>query len=389
MEVGERTLAIVLWMGGAALPIVLYAPALDLHYRQGIGPILERPLAGAANLVERADRLESWTARFPEDAEALLVSAAIDRSTGRTASAREKLVRANKIRPNWHKPLVNLATLDYLEGSTPNAIAHLQQAIAFAPSAVRPQFNLGKIYYKETRLDEGLAALKKAKNADPSSFAALEGISVDTDPNRILIDEKIEAQELIPRIWGVTKEVTAIRDRIHQNLFPALPPLLYWIVLGVVFIGTIVLSMARKTRRLPRACTKCGIPSCGLCDPAIERESLCVQCYHIFVRLEMVEPQARRRKDREIARHRFLRDVRERWSGMLIPGYHALFRGTYIRGALLLLLGSALVMPVACPMAFVSSPYSLSGLPLFPSAIMAAVGLGLIYVLSILDAVRS
>ena len=388
MDAGERVVTTLLWILGLTLPALFYFPALHLQYEKGVGALLERPLEGAVGLPERAGRLQTWIARHPDDGEALLVAARIDRSTGRMRSARELLMQANKARPQWHKPITNLATLDFLEGNISAAISHLQQAIALAPQAMVPQFNLGKIFYKETRLDEGLAALKKAKNIDSATFTTLDKASVEGDPNRFLVDETLNAGELFDRIWRITPGVTSARNGIQGGLFPLLPPLAYWIFLVLAYIGAVTYSILRPPPRLPRACSKCGVPSCGFCDPAIERESLCVQCYHIFVRLESIDPDARRQKDRQIARYRFLRDVQERWSGILIPGFHAFFRGTYGRATLCLLLGAGFFVPFLRSKPFLLSPFAFVGLPSFPWIWIAASGLGFVYFVSLVDAIR-
>lgn len=389
LPLGERITATLLLVVAAALPLGLRAPALYLHYRNDITPQLADPLEGR-DLADRAKRLQAWSKDHPEDGLALFALAQIETRVGRVAEARELFERATRVSASWYKPYVNLAILSYSEKDVGAAISQLQRAISLAPQALLPHFNLGKILYQETRLEEGKAEMTKAKNADPSRFEILQRLTAapKASSSVILTEEKIDESELRSRIWQVTPEIRAIERRFHSGLFPTFPLPLYWIVLGGVWLAAMLFSILKPASRLPRSCEKCGLPSCALCDSSVERESLCTQCYHIYVRLDSIDPVARQEKERRINRHRQWRTLRERWSTIALPGLHRLFRGDIGSAWLWLLPATVALTPVIFASYFLKTSSELAGLPMFPWTALCMTLFGMVFLGALFDAIR-
>jgi tetratricopeptide (TPR) repeat protein len=387
VAVGERVILVILAVAVLLLPLGFLAPALQYNYERGPAKILEQPLDGPEDLPMKASFLTDWIRQNPKDAQGLFTLALIERHTGRTAAARDLLEQAIRLRPDWIQPVVNLATIDYLEGKSSSAIGRLQGATA-SGQAIVAHFNLAKIFYKQSRLDEAIQETRKAKDIDAARFAELDRLSSPTIPRQLLVDERLTPADLHPRIWSVGGEVGEIRARFHERWFPMLPLPYYWIVVGGAFLFALLSSWIWPIRRKPRGCEKCGAPSCDLCDPLVVHESLCSQCYHIFVRLETIDPQARRRKEADIARYRLWRDVRERWLAIPVPGLHFLFRGNFVAGTLTLV-GIAFFGALFVPRELLlASPYLLPGFPAPPIGMIGMMAFALTYAIVLYGAVR-
>jgi tetratricopeptide (TPR) repeat protein len=361
----ERVVTCLLWILSAAIPYALYFPALEINYEAGILPVLEDPLNGTL-LQERGTKLGEWLKKNSKDAEALFSLGLIQKKLGKTELARSNFEEAAKAKPGWAKPSVNLANLDYQEGKIDSAISRLQAVISTSPSFLA-YYDAAKIFYKQSRLDEGLQANKKAKGLDAGRFADLEQITVNqNDAKKFLIDEKLDPKDLSPRIWEITPQIEVIRTRLHRTYLPALPLPYYWIVIVLNLILSIGMSQLFPVRRVPRPCEKCGLPSCVLCEPMIEHESLCSQCFHMYVRLEAIDLSARRSKENSIRLYRFLREFRERWIGFFLPGMQYLFTDRALAWFFYSLFFLPAVVLILFESFWIESPFTVSNLPHFP-----------------------
>ncbi|MFH1017476.1 MAG: hypothetical protein V1798_04745 [Pseudomonadota bacterium] len=383
----EKALFSLLLIPAALLPFAFLAPALHLNYERSPVPILENPLRGTA-LPERAQALERWVKDHPSDSDALFTLALIEKKVGLYLQARGLLEEAQRLNPAWTKPAINLANIDYAEGKTASALARLQNVVAASPQANVALFNLGKILYRENRLEEGNLAHQKAKDINGERFVAMDKASAFRDPRRFLIDETLASQDLAPRVWSISPDVIAIRDRYLKAWAPMLPVPALWIVIGCVYLLALLSAQVWRVPRQPRSCEKCGLPSCDICDPLVQHESLCSQCYHMFVRLEAIESEARKQKDVEIRRHRIFRETRERWLTLFVPGMNQFFRSRPGLASIIMVPAIASALLFVPNSWFLTGPESAPGLPTFPYRLAAIVVFNVTYLLSLFAAVR-
>lgn len=187
---GERLVLLFLWILAALLPVAMVLPSFAVRYERNLVSVLENPFEGAL-LSERAATLERWISEHPDDAEALFTLARIERETGRPTNARELYKKVSALRPDWHKPIVNLAVIEYIEKSPDAAVSLLKKAVSVAPHSVVAHFDLGKIYLNQTRLDEARDLLKKSKDIDPQLFSEANRISDTSEASRFLVDESL------------------------------------------------------------------------------------------------------------------------------------------------------------------------------------------------------
>ncbi len=387
IDFSERLVIVILTLTAAMLPFALLAPALQFKYEQGIDQILADPLQDA-DLREKGLRLRAWIQEHPDDAEAIFTLGNIEKTVGRRKQAKALYAQAIALSPEWHKPLVNLANIQFQERRTSEAIRLLQKATTFSSDASGAFFNLGKIFISRADLEEGNKALRRSKEINPTEFARLDTVSKAENVSGILVDENISPDELRPRIWSLDSQVKSIRTSLFKNMFPNLSIPLFWGLLMGTLVIAFILGKLFPIRHIPRPCEKCGLPVCSICDPAVEHQAICTQCYHLFVRLEAVDSEVRKGKERAISRFRIRRDLQERWSSALFPGLHLLFQGRALAGFLLLFLvghffilgvfHKSLLVPIHTP----------AWMPSFPCVAISWTLLGLIYLLTLQRAVK-
>jgi tetratricopeptide (TPR) repeat protein len=387
MEFPERAASIALMAAMALVPLGYYAPALYFHYENDVAKALENPLQDT-KYGERGLLFMGWLKNHPKDAEAMLGLALVEKEAGRYEQAKALLEQALKVNPGWSRAATNLANVEFITGDSASAVNRLQSIVATSSQPILVHFNLSKIFYKLSRLDEALIETKKAKDMNPSRFTELDGKSNPNDIRMLLIDDYPTPKELQNRVWTINEEVRSIRDRLHRNSFPVLPDVLLWATLVATLAVSILTSILWPVRRGARSCDRCGLPSCSICDPQLEHESLCSQCYHMYVRLESIDPNARKKKENSIARFRILRDVRESWITFVTPGVHQFFRGNHFRGIFTVAVAGLLVSLIFSDRFLIPDPYHSVGFGGFPYQTIALVLFGVTYILSAVGALR-
>ena len=383
----ERAMVGVLALIAMTLPFALYAPALQLRYYRGIEKHLERTLEGPF-ISNHAEHIQTWLEKNDRDAEAAFSLALIEKRTGRYKEARRLFEKAKSIRPRWHKPAVNLAVLDFIEDKQDNAINKLKKAISLKQDAIIAHFNIGQIYLKQTRLAEATTSNRRAREIDQNVLEQLKRQSRANDPRLFLIDETLSNDDLSPRIWSIDSNAQSIRDRLFGSILPMFSIPVFWVVIFLILIASELFCFFKPAGRKPRSCEKCGGASCSICEPMLEHESLCAQCYHMYVRLESMEHETRKAKEVQISRHRAFRAILEKWSVLILPGVHHLYRGNLLLGTCLLLVTLATFFASIGSGFLLNNPNSIYGVPTLPTQIIGVGVLGATYMISLYGAVR-
>jgi tetratricopeptide (TPR) repeat protein len=366
----ERFVLIALWVAAVLLPWAMYAPALLVRYERGIVSTLEKPLEGTS-LTEKGILLRRWISDHPEDAEALFTLGIIEKKTGRFESAKSLFGKASALRPDWHKPIVNLATIAFVEKETDVAISLLQKAVSIAPQSVTAHFDLGKIYLNETRLDEARNSLKKAKDIDAALFAELDRASNAASVSDYLMDETLTRREILPRIWSFSPDLTDHRETLYRTRFPNIPiPLYGWILAAVLLLSFgIHLKWPPGIRSGERAGSEDRAPSSSL---------------------DIFDPTLSRAFKREYSPlHAFWEKFQERFSTFLLPGLHHLFRGEQVRALFWLSTSVGILVLISQRDLWIRDPLSLPGIPTFPLTETLLVTFGILYLYEAIRAIRS
>jgi tetratricopeptide (TPR) repeat protein len=158
---------------------------------QGRARLFEKDFRGAADLLEKAARLDPGGAYSYN---ALGIAYLEQADYGRAAPAfRDSIRRA----PYWAYPLHNLA-LAYSEmGDYANAVKSYQQAIRLAPQYSYLPYNLGLLYQRLNRRKDAEAAYRKAMALAPASAEPYNALgSLKADAGRAADAERLYRQAL-------------------------------------------------------------------------------------------------------------------------------------------------------------------------------------------------
>ncbi len=102
-------------------------------------------LERSRRLAAVASRYENFLARFPDDARALVLCAKFLRDGGEDDAARERLEKAEKLRPDWAVVRQQLGAIAAERGDFAEAARRLREAVELEPGTAEYQTQLGEI----------------------------------------------------------------------------------------------------------------------------------------------------------------------------------------------------------------------------------------------------
>lgn len=354
----------------AAIPFAFFLPVLQLRYERDIGSILERPLYGM-NLSAKAKRLESWLEHHPEDVESLFVLAQIEKQTGRYKKARELYERIPPLRPQWHKPIINLATIDYAEDLEEDAIKKLEKASSLEPRSFLAYYNLTRIYRKKMQLDQARHYLEKAKEINVALIGKLDQTNQSDDIRQFLFDESLSKEELSPRIWRITPQVVQERNQIFSAWFPMFTPMYFW---AVIFL-TIFFSFAIE-RKWPMIGSSREQEDERETEPGDQP-------------LDVFNPNITKQIQKKYSLVTdLLPKLNKEWVTVFFPGGHLLLKGRPILSLVFMLLCLVCLLPSFLHTSFVKNPLSTPDIPSFSFATTGLVLFGFLYLGLVINAFR-
>jgi tetratricopeptide (TPR) repeat protein len=303
----------------------------------------------------------------------------------------------------------------YQKGDDPiNAMAAYRAVLEIDPGHVYAHLNLGNLYYWQNQFGAAIAEYQKAQSAGPTYIPAYYNLSKAYNANY----EYARGQEVIraanavnagamsrylsspptmdvvvafltpAEAWALARRLDAsgalagkgIRGhevRSHP-LEGVLHPFFFAVVLGVA--GALALHMHRRKRGgYAGVCTKCGRTFCSKCKSAGESQIYCTQCIHIYIKKDGVPLETKVRKMKEVKY--FL--GRTLWSkklmNVIFPGYALLLKEKTLKGALVFLAFSFLLL-----MGLQPAPFAITGFAVPLVGLLEKVALGLAAVIWIL-----
>lgn len=269
----------------------------------------------------------------------------------------------------------NIGNIYFSRNQFDLAIQHYRKAIDVRPDYAECFFNLSSAQFQVYDFDHSDQSLSRAQRLAPLAIGKLineESRGLKTLDHRI------------PRafLWGLARESLAANARNH---FPGLgriwtrgsrthysPVLLMLIATVLAALGGSLLAWINRHEEVG-ICSTCGRAYCRRCGPDPMKGRDCQQCSHLGSRLSGVSPEIRRRKLRQINRHRWWLTLREALLALVAPGLERVRRGRTISGLAaaglwLFLLVTLFAMPRALP------PIGLRATPWHLDPLMLAAG---------------
>lgn len=215
------------------LPLIFYFPAYTYKANRDVYSILQDPFRGSKTS-ENEQVLLSWTKTHPKDSQSLFTLARIYNRTQKLEDAKKIYENLMNLDPSWAKPKVNLAIVYHQMQMNDEAIELLKKIIQNHPSdSMKANFNLGQLYIAKAEIDLGRKYFDQAKEVNPSLLTALQEESKANHFLQNLVEEKLDENDLNPRLWNKSKEIIHTRDQLFAQFFPQLPlPWFYVWVLG-------------------------------------------------------------------------------------------------------------------------------------------------------------
>jgi tetratricopeptide (TPR) repeat protein len=275
--------------------------------------------------------------------------------------------------PNHLYARLNLGNLYYWQNQFGAAIAEYQKAQSIDPNYIPAYFNLSKAYNANYEYTKGQDIIRAANAVNAGQMSKL----LSNPPKRDVVVAFLSPAEA----WGLRRRLDeggALRGkgiRGHERPLRPLEGILHPLFLAgaLGLVGAVGLHAYRRRHGgYAGICTKCGRTFCTKCKSASESQIYCTQCIHIYIKKDGVPLETKVRKMKEVKN--FL--GRTLWSkklmNALFPGYALLLQEKTLKGMLVFIAFSLLVMAGIHP-----APFALTGFSSPVLGILAKAALGL------------
>jgi len=318
------------------------------------------------------------------DQERRFVAASVHRLMGRDDQAFEQYAAIPVYHYLYAMAQNNIGNIYFDRNQFDLSIQHYRKAIDVRPDYAESFFNLSSAQFQVYDFDHSDQSLSRAQRLAPLAIGKL--INEESRGLKVL-DHRIPPTFL----WGLVREALSTNARKQFAGFrrplsrggpvPLAPAALLLLASVLTVLGGALLAWMNRHEEIG-LCATCGRPWCRKCGPDPMKDHRCQQCSHLDSRMSGVSPKIRRRKLRQIGRHRLWRTAREGLFALIAPGLERLRRGRTITGLLLtavwlFLLSVLFVVPRCLPVIGLrSSPWHLDPL-LFSAGVLAMLVWGL------------
>jgi tetratricopeptide (TPR) repeat protein len=224
---------------------------------------------------------------------------------------------------NDPRPYVNLGNCYIAKGDMEAAKGLYAKANEIKPS-VRALYNLSQVYRTTFDYPKGDEYYLKAKDLDRDRVIRFTAIS-STDPNRLVIDERLTKDEFWKFADGHVKDSV---DPFTVNS--------YVLVISALFAIVLFFILERTVKNRAYRCVKCNVTICGVCSSDISWGNMCRECYTATVKLGSKETKERVARLLSIYEHQSKRRDTIRLLSFAPPGVAYIYAGRALLGAILL-----------------------------------------------------
>jgi tetratricopeptide (TPR) repeat protein len=305
------------------------------------------------------DRISNALEKTPEDLALLATMARYHKRVFELEKAHNLYDRALLQKPNSEILLNNLGNVLYLEGNIDGALLLYQRATKIRPNLAVPYYNLSTLYFNKLDLNRGKEAHAQAQRLNSSIVYQLEQ-KASAVANHSVADMPL------PDEWLVGVSITEdVRQKDVDALWQAWggfgkPNQFPFLVAGY-FGFLVLLLLIQKRLVLSKICTRCGRPACRRCNIELKDNTVCGQCFHVFVRKEKIDSKSRISKELQIRRFLKGQESITRGINFILPGTGQLIRGRTVRGVLFLLVPSVMLVQILLGDGLLRSSASIGG----------------------------
>jgi tetratricopeptide (TPR) repeat protein len=345
----EPAAAIAAWLAIAAPPYAARLAADSVAFFGGPGEdvyALERGEGPQEVALRIAARSDAGQAKYGE----LFALAHWHKREGRLQKAEEIYRRAADLGPDRPEVQVNLGNVLFLLGNSGDAKAAYEKAIKLDPDRPEAHLNISHVYLQQSELSLVEKSQLRAMEIDRARVEPYTRLdpSEQKKLNRFLMDAPLDNSDIAAVHDGAAASGSAgvpgevrrlVAGKLGVTLAAALP--------FAVLLLAPALRALRGRARPSSACTRCGRPVCGRCDPDLgNTEGLCGQCVSVFVRRTGVDQHQRENKEAGIRAFRTRRSVVLHLLAVLFPGGGHLYAGHALAGMVLLFVAALLASHV-------------------------------------------
>ncbi len=293
-----------------------------------------------------------------EDPDLIFLLGNLYEASGDTINSIAAYKKATAKNPAHGLSYIGLGNQYYWQGNFAAAITEYLNAQKYLPFFVPLYFNLNKAYNQSYQYNKGTEALNTGMATNSRQMLKL----ISSRPQREIMPVYLSVKEA----WDLVSEINkrgilkgkGIRghDKILSLKSAFLYP--YTIAFILCLILTLALNIYRNKKwKYAGICTKCGRAFCNKCKSASESQIYCTQCIHIYIKKDGVSFDTKVKKINEVKR--FLRQEHylKKLFNIVFPGFGYLMEEKNLKGFVIILIFSLLLIYLLLPFPFYSCLY--------------------------------
>lgn len=245
--------------------------------------------------------------------------------------ALERLGAAEKAGADDPELLVELGNLYFHRDEFAQSVNYYNKAVLRDDDHVTAHFNLWRAYSAMANVQKAGEAHRKATDIAYKEVENLKVAAKRVGPSYVAADPAPD-RLLSPDLAAGVSSERAARHLWRLIGGKQMPHLYFTAAALACLVMVVVFGWLRAIARPSVACRRCGRPACRRCNPEMQDQKQCGQCYHAFVAKGTVDPQVRIKKEIEVHRFQARTAQVRRALSLLVAGTGQLLRGSAIRG---------------------------------------------------------
>lgn len=336
---------------------------------------------------ETEQELIKWTAKYPNDVDALFSLGLLKKREGDYEEAKRYYEKILGIDPAYHRALCNLGNVLLATKKVDLAIESYNQSIEIYPASVESYYNLSRAYLLNNYMfEESNENFNKAKKLGADRVDYYSRI-YSNNMNRIVIDETIPLSVFWEKTFEPTEEKKLFNSSLWDRFFRGIPFTYRYSVLFIFLLFVCLLFINHHECDFSVGCEYCGSAVCGKCRRLVYEDNFCKKCASIFRSRgdQSITTREKEKKVMQIERFQKRYIIIGRILSILFPGAGHLWAGYPLKGSAMIFLFFFLLLKLAYWDGIIMNPWLMSHARSYGGITIVASMVLILYLYSILD----
>ena len=277
-------------------------------------------------------RLQSWLADHPNDAEVLFTLGLIEKRRGRYGQAEEFYRKAIEQAPKFSKAFSNLGNVYMARKEYDPALTVYQQAIALDNHRAAYYYNLYRATSQKTfiskRADQAFQTARRLDSKLVDDYSSIDSPNM----NRFVIDERLSTSRLWRRVLSQWTGNEGLLFRMFGAWFETIPSRIGFLS-PIFFLGFLVgMYKYTQAKRFLNRCPMCGVPTYRIYLGPGGQDFICSKCSRMLLPKGKIPRNVVERRSAEVDQFQKQNQFAARCLSLCFVGFGYVWREHPVKG---------------------------------------------------------